>query len=1162
MRLQYIKLAGFKSFVDATKVPFPDQMTCVVGPNGCGKSNVIDAVRWVLGESSAKNLRGDAMTDVIFNGSTARKPVSRASVELVFDNSSARLQGEFASYSDISVKRVVTRDGQSTYYLNGNKCRRRDITDLFLGTGLGPRSYAIIEQGMISRLIESKPQELRVFIEEAAGISKYKERRKETESRMRKTRENLERLTDVRDELATQLAKLERQAAAAKRYKTLKAEERTYKAQLQTLKWSQYQHQCDRIEAQLRDQETELQRWIAEQRGSERGQTELREQQQDLKTQLDTAQQQFYQCNSEITRIEQSIQHQRQLAEQRRRNIDELQSQRRQLLQEVEDEQLELVELQQTQVSLAPDVELQQARVDELAATIADLQERKATTAQQHQQYLHGIQQREQALAVLKTQLAGIDGVVAELTQRAAAYQDKLAALEDVPTAARHQAQAELVEQYEVDEKAAADDHRAATAELEELLQRFQEAQTKVQDLQAQQHYCQQQMQSYTQLLASLEQQQDAELAAWLENRRWRPLRELLTVDSDWQLAVEVVAGPWLNAPVLLATPGEAARSAPGRSGQLLAIPDAPEALKTGKLQPLSHAIQGPAATLAMFQQAVCVNSANDLDEAFADSRCVLAVDRQGRLYTRDGWRQNAEDQAQVLVWQQALAQFSDQLPEITAALEQAREALAGAETRYAAAKVALTHAQQASVQRASELAHAKAELHALARQHHDEQARRAELKHQIDQLHARQANEQATQQELMAEQQRVQEDLAVESPAQQQLRQTLNEIDRDLTSLQSQHQHAHQQQHQLALQLQHVEQNIEHMQKSKGRAQQRLTQLDERLAELVNTAPDADADIELEQAELEEALIRQSDAEQTRYRLGQALAEVESQLDSLNQGQQGVQQRIDAQRSQIEASKMELTAARERGHTLIEGLEETGYSLKHVLETLPSDANEHDWQRQLDKIGRSLQQLGAINLAAIEEAEAQGERKAYLDAQHNDLSDSLTLLEEAIKKIDRETRQRFRKTFDQVNHDLGQLFPKVFGGGSAYLALTDDDLLETGVTIMAKPPGKKNSTIHLLSGGEKALTALSLVFAIFRLNPAPFCMLDEVDAPLDDANVGRFCRLVQEMSATVQFIYISHNKIAMEMATHLAGVTMQEPGVSRLVSVDVDEAVEMAEAS
>src|SRR5690554_5339898 len=336
MRLKHIKLAGFKSFVDPTKVAFPEQMTCIVGPNGCGKSNVIDAVRWVLGESSAKNLRGDAMTDVIFNGSQSRKPVSQASVELVFDNSSGRIQGEFASYNDISVKRVVTRDGQSTYFLNGNKCRRRDITDLFLGTGLGPRSYAIIEQGMISRLIESKPQELRVFIEEAAGISKYKERRKETESRMRKTRENLERLTDVRDELATQLAKLQRQAAAAQRFKTLKAEERSYKAQLQALKWNQYQRQCDRIEVQLRDQETDLERWIAEQRGSERGQTALREQQQDLKAQLDAAQQQFYQCNSEITRIEQSIQHQRQLAEQRRRNLEEMQQQRRQLQQELE----------------------------------------------------------------------------------------------------------------------------------------------------------------------------------------------------------------------------------------------------------------------------------------------------------------------------------------------------------------------------------------------------------------------------------------------------------------------------------------------------------------------------------------------------------------------------------------------------------------------------------------------------------------------------------------------------------------------------------------------------------------------------------------------------------------------------------------------------------
>ena len=1160
MRLQYIKLAGFKSFVDATKVPFPDQMTCVVGPNGCGKSNVIDAVRWVLGESSAKNLRGDAMTDVIFNGSTARKPVSRASVELVFDNSSERLQGEFAGYSDISVKRVVTREGQSTYYLNGNKCRRRDITDLFLGTGLGPRSYAIIEQGMISRLIESKPQELRVFIEEAAGISKYKERRKETESRMRKTRENLERLTDVRDELATQLAKLQRQAAAAKRYKTLKADERTYKAQLQALKWSQYQQQCDRIAAQLRDQETELERWIAEQRGSERGQTQLREQQHDLKAQLDTAQQQFYQCNSEITRIEQSIQHQRQLADQRRRSLDELHGQRQQLVQECDDERQELVELQQTQLNLTPEVEMQQARVGELATCIAELQDSKATTAQQHQRYLHGTQQRERAVAVVQTQITGIEGVLSELAQRRASYQDKLAALRDSPTAARREAQAELVKSFEAEAESAATRSQAATTELEKRTQHHQEAQAKVQEIKAQRDHCQQQIQSYTQLLASLEQPQDPELASWLDTQRWQPLRELLNVVSDWQLAVEVVAGPWLNAPVLLDSTSEALLSAPGRSGQLLALPRASAPWNAGKVPRLSDVIQGPAAALVMFQQVACVDAAHHARAAFADRTCLLAVDRHGRIYTRDGWRQRAGEQAQVLVWQQAVATYSEQLPEITAALAQAQDELSAAETSYASAKVRLTEAQHASLQAASELAHANAELHALTHQEQAELANRRELQQQLDELQVRHTDEQTKQQDYLSELQTLRDELAAESPAQHALMQTLNELERELTSLQSQHQQAHEQQHQLALQLQQVEQTIEHRQRNAHRAQQRLTALNERLAELAAEEPDAD--IELERAELEEALMRQAEAEQARHRLTQALAEVELQLDTLNHGQQGVQQRIDAQRSQVEASKMELTAARERGHTLLEGLEETGYSLKQVLETLPADANESDWQRQLDKIARSLQQLGAINLAAIEEAAAAGERKAYLDAQHNDLSASLALLEEAIKKIDRETRQRFRKTFDQVNHDLGALFPKVFGGGSAYLALTDDDLLETGVTIMAKPPGKKNSTIHLLSGGEKALTALSLVFAIFRLNPAPFCMLDEVDAPLDDANVGRFCRLVQEMSATVQFIYISHNKIAMEMATHLAGVTMQEPGVSRLVSVDVDEAVEMAEAS
>lgn len=1156
MRLKYIKLAGFKSFVDATKVPFPDQMTCVVGPNGCGKSNVIDAVRWVLGESSAKNLRGDAMTDVIFNGSSARKPVSRASVELVFDNTERRLQGEFANYNEISVKRLVTRDGQSNYFLNGSKCRRRDITDLFLGTGLGPRSYAIIEQGMISRLIESRPQELRVFIEEAAGISKYKERRKETESRMRKTRENLERLTDVREELSSQLAKLQRQAAAAKRYKTLKSEERQLRAQLQALRWVHYQQQYDRVEQQLQQQQTELERWIAEQRGSERGQTSLRERQTELKDQLDLALQRFYQCNNDITQIEQSLRHQQQMSEKRRKDADDTRMQIRELETEQAEEQTEL-ELLDTQLKeIAPELEIQHAQLEELEGRLLERDERIEQLQRKREQRERATQDAKQQAAVYATQAEGIDNLLTRLRQQLRDVTERLQQYDDNA----HRQDIEQAEQalLEREEQLAQSQETLLQAEsdmakfqqqLEQAQQNFQQAKSSMEALQAQSR-------SYQQLVDSVVQETPEDLEQWLEGKQWQPLHQLVEVESSWQHAVELIAKPWLSAPVLLNAMASEVFSAPREYGQLLVV-DTETQVKPGSL---AEKIDGPAAHLAIFQHIAALDDTQDIAAQLDSSGCHLAVDRQGGLYCRDGWLKQSGDNAQLLGWQKALQSISKELPELEQTVEQEAANIAQCQQQLSQVKDALNEARQAAHDAHQLAAEKRLELSNQQRRREELKQRQQEYLQQRSDLELNIAEQDEKRHTLLLERESVLQGIDAAMPDVEAAEAELSAEVSQRKALAEQRQQLQQQGHQLTLREQQAKQGVEHLQRNLNRAADRLAQLEHRLVQL--SEPDETFDDALERAKLEEALIQREDAEVAKNRLADQLAEVESELDTLNQGQQGVERKIEEQRSLVEASKMELTAARERGNSLLEGMQETGYGLKEVLSELPAEANEQDWQQRLDKIGRSLQQLGAINLAAIEEAEAQAERKAYLDAQYTDLMESLTLLEDAIKKIDKETRQRFRKTFEQVNSDLGQLFPKVFGGGSAYLALTDDDLLETGVTIMARPPGKKNSTIHLLSGGEKALTALSLVFAIFRLNPAPFCMLDEVDAPLDDANVGRFCRLVQEMSESVQFIYISHNKIAMEMATHLAGVTMQEPGVSRLVAVDVDAAVAMAEAS
>ncbi|MCC5855349.1 MAG: chromosome segregation protein SMC [Idiomarina sp.] len=1154
MRLKYIRLSGFKSFVDSTKVAFPEQMTCIVGPNGCGKSNVIDAVRWVLGESSAKNLRGDAMTDVIFNGSSSRKPVSQASVELVFDNTDGRLQGEFAKFNEVSVKRIVTRDAQSLYYLNGSKCRRRDITDLFLGTGLGPRSYAIIEQGMISRLIESRPQELRVFIEEAAGISKYKERRKETESRMGRTRENLERLTDVREELGQQLAKLQRQAAAARRYQTLKADERRLKSELQALKWLHYQQQCDRVEVELRDQETELERWLAEQRGSERGQTELRAEEQALQDRVEQAQEKFYQSSTQVTALEQQIRHERQLAQQKSQQRTALLVQQERMREELvlEREQQSETELQREQVAtLLSDAQEQLAIAQQVRedAEIAheDWQEQwqrlrdERAQVTERRAVLQAEQRAAESLAEqLQSRLTTVEQELAQQRQREvvspAALQEELAAV----TAQRIQAEARLQNTLAQEQQMrdAEDRCRAETLSIT----------TEISTVKGR-------LASLEQLLKAQSTGDTAALEQWLSEQSVAgKLREILEVPESWQAAVECWLGPWLAAPVLVQQPTQW----PAGFGAGLISLGHERNTPRGSLAEQLGALAG---RISLLDGIAVASSQSEAEKRLADQQWYAVALVDGRIIGRGWMLERPLDADSQLVWQQQLEALQTRLAELNAAEQQSnqqrdelRDALAQQRDVIEQARQQLRE-QQAQEDRLTE------RLAGIQREYQQQQEmlqalslEQAQLEERCQQLAADAAERVATLIELEAQEQAGAPALEAEQARGEALRTQARECAERATQMQ-------QQLHRAQLEMQQITSRLEHAARHTQRLETELTHVSERLAELEGSE-EAEAETALLDEQLAEALLLREQLEHELREAKEALSGIQEQLGILNQGQSAVLEQIAKQREKVEASKMALAASRERGHALLEALNELDVSLKEVLESMPEDAEEKRWQRELDETVRKVSQLGAINLAAIEEVDAQAERKAYLDAQHEDLTASLETLEDAIKKIDRETRTRFKRTYDQVNQDLQMLFPKVFGGGSAYLELTGEDLLETGVTIMARPPGKKNSTIHLLSGGEKALTALALVFAIFRLNPAPFCLLDEVDAPLDDVNVGRFCRLVQEMSESVQFIYISHNKIAMEMATHLAGVTMQEPGVSRLVAVDVDEAMAMAEAS
>ncbi|WP_127347044.1 chromosome segregation protein SMC [Pseudidiomarina mangrovi] len=1158
MRLKYIKLVGFKSFVDPTKVPFPHQMTCVVGPNGCGKSNVIDAVRWVLGESSAKNLRGDAMTDVIFNGSSARKPVSQASVELVFDNSAGRIQGEFADYAEISVKRQVTRDGQSNYFLNNSKCRRRDITDLFLGTGLGPRSYAIIEQGMISRLIESKPQELRVFIEEAAGISKYKERRRETETRMQHTRDNLDRLNDVRQELGSQLDKLLRQAAAARRYKELKAQERQYKAQLQALRWLAHEQHAQQLRSQLAEHQNELEKWQAQQRGSERGSIELREQVATAKQQLDQVQQQYYQLGNQITRFEAQLQQGQQQLSQRQQRLQQVQHELEQLAQTQQQDQQQAEELEWQQQQLQPDYHEAEQQALLVAEQVEQVEQEYLAWQDDYQQFLQlqqqaqqGVQQVQLQQQQLGLQLRQCDHEQDSLSHELEQLQQQLMQLDNSDFAAQvsssEAALAHTEQQFEQQQQQLHDWQQHS----EQLQQQRDEQQTERQQLQGR-------ISSLQQLLAASQAASWPEaVATWLAQQGLKSsgqVRHLLQINTAWQLAAEQILAPWLSAWVLAEPPTDWPLQLGARLVLLQSQP-APQGS-------LAEQVAAPLQQWPLLQQiglAACQQQAQQL---LASGQWHLVLTPQGQLWSAAGY------QAAAIAAADSELQQQQSLQHCQSELEQVSQTLAQLDQQHQQLRQQCQQCQQQLAEQRPQLHEQQAQHRVLLQQQQWQLQQHQQLQQRVEQLQQRQ-------QQLLQQQTQLNDQLEA---SQQQLTEAQHQLDQYIddgswqqrrTELQQQRQRLREQQQLQQQQLQQLQQlrqqrqaQIQQLQVLQQRSQQQAQQLTQQLEQLRQPDVELQEQQELTALQLHEHIEQRAEVDELRRSLSNQVSELEQQLRDLSSGAQSVDSQLERARNKVQSVQLELAALQERSRTVLAVLQDMQQPLKPVLESLPEAANEKAWQVELERLQGAISRLGAINLAAIDEADVLAERKDYLDQQHTDLSASLETLESAIRTIDKETRQRFKTTFDAVNEGLQELFPKVFGGGSAYLDLTDTDLLETGVTIMARPPGKKNSTIHLLSGGEKALTALSLVFAIFRLNPAPFCLLDEVDAPLDDANVGRFCRLVEEMSASVQFIYISHNKVAMEMASHLAGVTMQEPGVSRLVAVDIDAAVALTEAS
>ncbi|NQX89030.1 MAG: chromosome segregation protein SMC, partial [Halioglobus sp.] len=1133
------------------------------GPNGCGKSNVIDAVRWVMGESSAKNLRGESMADVIFNGSVNRQPLGQASIELVFDNSEGRVGGEFASYAEISTRRQVTREGQSEYFLNGTRCRRRDITDLFLGTGLGPRSYAIIEQGMITRLIESKPEELRVFIEEAAGISKYKERRKETESRMRRTLENLERLTDLREELERQLQHLKRQANAAEKYTDLKSEERQLKAQLLAL-------QAQALESGIRDAsqdvgalEVKLESVHSEHQSVDTAIEQLRVEHTDRTDDFNKAQGNFYSFGAEVARIEQTIAHQRERGQQLDHDLAQTVDNLKESENHLQEDRAKLEQCQGELDALHPQLAKLQGVESASAESLMLAEEAMHQWQHQWDEFNQDAAEPRQQAEVSQSRIQYLDQVLSRLQERIGHLEDEQTGLDKTPVEGDADSLAgklAAVERRMLEEEQRSEALVKALAENRERANAFSAGLNDVRS----------QLQQMRGRRASLEALQQAALDGdcggsqdWLSASDLQDrarLVDAMDVDEGWQLAVETVLGDYLQA-VCVDDIGELRGYLNSlEAGSLALVESNPERL----LPPESLASKVRSSGYADGLLAD-VRASSSLADAM---RCRPSLAAHESIITPEGiWMGSTWLRvARLADGDSGVIQRREELETIAVALEQAEDREGQLEQSLQACESALQHTEeerqqvQRNLQNANkEHAEVSAKVSAFRAKAEQVKLRGERIATELEDARSQYGQEQAG----IAEARRVLSDAIerMETDTQQQdvLMIARDEIRAKLDGAREKARRDKDSTHAVAMQFQSLDTQLNSVRDSIGRSDRQVTQLRERREALTLTLQQNEDPLPALQEELERQLELRLAAEGELSRAREAVSEVEQKLRDAEQERAAIEQRAEKVRTDLEQKRIASQTLQVERNAINKQLAEDKHELDEIIKTMPDEANEADWQRSLEAISNRIVRLGPINLAAIDEYRLQSERKNYLDAQNDDLEAALETLQSAIRKIDRETRNRFRDTFEKVNSGLKEIFPRVFGGGSAYLEMTGDDLLDTGITIMARPPGKKNATIHLLSGGEKALTAIALVFSIFQLNPAPFCILDEVDAPLDDANTGRYARLVKEMSEKVQFIFITHNKISMEFADQLMGVTMHEPGVSRLVAVDVDEAAAMA---
>ena len=1167
MRLSKIKLAGFKSFVDPTVIPFPSNLVGVVGPNGCGKSNVIDAVRWVMGESSASRLRGDSITDVIFNGSSSRKPIGAASVELLFDNSETTLEGQYAKYAEISIRREVSRDGISNYFLNSTRCRRKDITGVFLGTGLGPRSYSIIEQGMISRIIEAKPEEMRTFIEEAAGISKYKERRRETSNRIAHTRENLDRLKDLLEEVEKQIKHLDRQAKTAERYGRLKEDERRTAAELLVLRMRDLDDRSLASTSVFKQKELALQATVAEQRKVEARIENARVRQSDAADEFNAVQARFYRSGSEMGRLEQAIEHAREIRERQKLDLEQAIQGAMEIAEHINKDQSEIAQLDLSLSELVPGLE--QARNAERRSLESLQSAEQALIDWQNQWDEHTLKSNEltQIRSVEQTRTEQIEARIGSLAER----RRKLDEAEPLANISDLKAAFEKLTVQEQRKRHARDEFDRHLTDISEKIQKLREQDQKLTKLVDERRNVLQVSQAK---LASLEAVQKAALGqsdegiqSWLAASAIdgsRRVAQTLEVEAGWERAVETVLGDYLQAICVTDVASAATHLADLRDGKATLLVDLSAAVtgESGSASLASKIVKAPSAILETLR---AVRIAESLPKALAFRE---RIGDAGSVVTQDGiwlsknWLRVSRDKdahAGILGREHEIRRLKAEIRELQERADSARKLAQDGRTRLLQLEERRETLQRDSAALLKEYAETKSSFDAARYQLDQANARRAALADEGGEIEREQFG---AEEQIRAS--KSQHALAVSSLAElTQQRQVLEsrreELRADLQRVKAQADQDRQISQDMAIQFESRRTSKESAAQSLQRMESQRRLFRNREQDISQQLLQSEGPLEKNRALLEQQLQVRTEVDAELGSARRKVEDIESELREFDQKRMQLDQIAESARVEVSEAKMVVQEIRVRREGLIEQFDKSGFEVDALIQSLEAEASIIAWEEKLERTRVRIERLGPINLAAIDEFKEQSERKSYLDSQLTDLNDALTILEGAIRKIDRETRSRFRETFTNIDSGFKRLFPKLFGGGHAYLEMTGDDLLTAGVTVMARPPGKRNSTIHLLSGGEKALTAVALVFAIFELNPAPFCLLDEVDAPLDDANVGRFCDIVKEMSGKVQFVFITHNKVTMEMARQLTGVTMQEPGVSRFVAVDLDEAVKMA---